>query len=191
MSSTSSLSRLQELLPELFQSPETRANAQKNLGDRYLRFSLNSELSALILMDNIQESLVISGEKITPIPVVASSVMGLMSSRDAVFCVFDLGELIGLPPLSTYLRQYHIVVLKAPASVPQSSELLVGVAVHQIQGVTRVLLEKIDNSSEIFSQFTRNNFPHTLKKYFRGGFKEKEKELLILDIETLFSYFDK
>ncbi|BAQ61588.1 purine-binding chemotaxis protein [Geminocystis sp. NIES-3708] len=167
MSTTSSLARLQELLPQLFQSVEIK-------GDRYLRFEIN-KLSALIPMISIQESLLVSGEKITPIPKMPSSMIGIISSRDTVFCVFDLRQLMGLSSLSNYLRQYHIVVLK------DSSELLIGIAVDKIQGVTRISQEEI---LDLFS--TKNLFPME-KNYFQKFVKQKEQELLILDLPTLFS----
>jgi twitching motility protein PilI len=173
MSSTSTVSRLQELLPLLFQTPEIK-------GERYLRFGIN-QLSALIPMSNIQESLLVYGEKITPIPKMPSSMMGLISSRDVVFCVFDLGQLLGLPPLSSYLRQYHVVVLKE-----SSSDLLIGIAVHQIQGVTRVISEEICTNEDIFSLLPRKSLPISLKHYFQRGFKDHEEQLLILDLPTLF-----
>lgn len=167
MVTTSSVSRLQELLPQLFQTSIIK-------GDRYLRFGIN-KLSALIPMTNIQESLLISGEKFTPIPKMPSSMIGVITSRDVVFCVFDLRELMGLSSLSNYLRQYHVVVLKDP------SELLIGIAVDQIQGVTRISQEEI---LDLFP--TKNPFP-TDKNYFQKFVKQEEQELLILDLPTLFS----
>ncbi|BAQ66761.1 chemotaxis protein CheW [Geminocystis sp. NIES-3709] len=177
MSSTSTISRLQELLPQLFQASEIK-------GDRYLRFGIN-KLSVLIPMGNIQESLLVSGEKITPIPKMPLSMMGLISSREAVFCVFDLGQLIGLPPLSSYLRQYHVVVLKE-----LSSDLLIGIAVHQIQGVTRVISEEICTDEEIYSLLPKKDLPMFLKNYFKGGFQDMGEDLLILDLPTLFSQIE-
>jgi len=184
MSITSSFSKLQELLPQLFQ-----ANTIE--GDRYLRFSLNAELKAVISMEDVQESLLVSAEKITAIPNMPPEVIGLMSSRDAVFCVIDLAQVMNLLPLSTHLRQYHIVVVNMSPGVGQSDsaekKVLMGIAVNQIQGITRVLSKEISTGEEISEQLLRKKFPETLKHYFRGWFKDQEEELLILELETIFS----
>jgi positive phototaxis protein PixI len=176
MQTTSSLTKLQELLPQLFQTPEIK-------GDRHLRFSLNDEVTALIPLEKVQHSLLVSPEKITPIPSVSSTVIGLTSSQDAVFCVFDLGEVMGLPPLSTYLRQYHVIVVRMSLDYQPSSEILVGFAVHKIQGVNPVEKEQIEKIS--------GDFPSTLKPYFRCCIKETKEELMILDLETIFSTLTK
>lgn len=174
MSSISTLSRLQELLPQLFQTSVIK-------GDRYLRFGIN-KLSALIPMTNIQESLLIPNNKITPLPQMPTTVMGLGNSRNAVFCIFDLGQLMGLAPLSSYLRQYHVIVLKESAS-----DLLIGIAVHEIQGVTRVIPEEILNDENIYDLLPQKDIPMSLKPYFNGSFLDNEEELLILDLPTLFA----
>jgi len=175
MSTVSTLSHLQELLPQLFQNSTIK-------GDRYLRFGI-SQLSALIPMNHIQESLLIANESITPIPQMPSAVMGLASSRNAVFCIFDLGHLMGLYPLSSYLRQYHVIVLKE-----STSDLLIGVAVHQIQGVTRVIPEEICRNETVNDILPQKKLPLSLKPYFTGSFRQDEDELLILDLSTLFSH---
>lgn len=184
MSTTSSFSKLQALLPQLFQATTIE-------GDRYIRFNLNAQLSALISMEDVQESLLVSAEKITPIPNMPPPVIGLMSSRDSVFCVIDLAQIMSLPPLSTYLRQYHIVVVNMSRWVGQSDSgektLLVGIAVNQIQGITRILSTEISTGQEISTQLLRKKFPETLKHYLRGGFQDQEEELMILDLETIFS----
>ncbi len=175
MSSVSTLSRLQELLPQLFQTSGIK-------GDLYLRFGIN-KLSALIPMTDIQESLLIQGNKITPIPQMPGSVMGLSSSRSSVFCIFDLGQLMGLAPLSSYLRQYHVIVLKE-----SSSDLLIGIAVHQIHGITRVILEEIFIDDKIYDLLQKKDLPMSLKTYFNGSFQDNDEQLLLLELPTLFSH---
>lgn len=183
MSTTSSFSKLQELLPQLFQASTIE-------GDRYLRFSLNADIKAVISMEQVQESLLVSAEKITPIPNMPSQVIGLMSSRDSVFCVIDLAQVMSLTPLSNYLRQYHIVVVDMSPWVGQSDssekKLLIGIAVNQIQGITRVLSKEISTNPEIFTQLLTQKNPENFKHFFRGSFKDQEEELLILDLETIF-----
>ena len=61
MSSLTTTDRLQELLPQLF-------NTQKLEGDYYLRFQLTDEISGLINLKYVQESLTIKGDRITAVP---------------------------------------------------------------------------------------------------------------------------
>lgn len=191
MSTNSSVSRLQELLPQLFQASEIK-------GDLYLNLNLDSELSSLISMDNVQESLFVSSEKITPIPNMPKGVMGLMSSRDAVFLVMDLPQLMGLSPLSMYLRQYNIVVLDYSKyyspSESYSEKLLIGFAVHKIQRVNRVLPEEITTlenpDAEIENTYAESELEEInkiSKHYFSGIIRKKEGELMILDLGKILS----
>lgn len=174
MATTSSLSKLQTLLPELFQST-------KLSGKRYLRFELTSKFSALIAMDYVQESLLVSAENITAIPNMAKSVMGLMNSRDRVFCVIDLAQLLEVSSLNSYSQNYHLIVIRIqPTFLSEADlkkELLIGIAVNKIQGITRLPDEQIqvplDDSHPIL-------FP-----YLQGTFVNQEEELLILNMETI------
>jgi twitching motility protein PilI len=167
MSTTSSLSRLQELLPELFRSTQLT-------GDPYLRFGLTSELSALLSMEYVKESLLVAGENITPLPNMSGAVMGLMNSRDRVFCVIDLAQLLGLSPLSTYSRQYHTIVARI---FQAEKELLLGIAVNRVQGISRVISEEMRSPPR--------DFPPSLIPYLHGCLKDQEKHLPVLNIEAI------
>ena len=179
MSTSSSFTRLRELLPQLFQEPEFQGNP-------YLRFSLNAQLSALILMEKVKESLSVSAEKITPIPSLPSFVMGLMSSRDSVFLVVDLAQLIGLSPLSTYLRQYNVIVLDLSSFLDSSQNLLVGFAVNRIQGVNRFLPEQIAGGVNLNESLITKHLPKNSKEYFSSQCQGKDGELMILELSKIF-----
>ncbi|BAQ66748.1 chemotaxis protein CheW [Geminocystis sp. NIES-3709] len=187
MSISSPFTRLQELLPQLFQEPELK-------GTPYLRFSINNgQQSALIPMKNVKESLSVSSEKITPIPSLPSFVMGLMSSRDSVFLAIDLGQFIGLSPLSSYLRQYNVMVLDLSSEIEtfESSfnNLLIGFAVSGIQGINRLMPEQIVEGKSIPQEFppVTTDLPEMTKQYFSSSVKGKERELMILDLPKISS----
>jgi positive phototaxis protein PixI len=81
MELTSSLgTKLQELLPSLFESSQIT-------GEVFLRFELIPDMSVLFAMADVQESLLVPAEQITLIPNMSESVIGLMGSRNHVFCV--------------------------------------------------------------------------------------------------------
>lgn len=137
--STTSLSRLQELLPQLFQSTQLS-------GQPYLRCSLAEDMGALLSMEHVQESLIVEAEQITAIPNMARSVLGLMNSREQVFCLINLPKLLNYPDLIGTQRRYRVIVVRVPRSGYQAAgddEALLGLAVPQIQGVTRLQDEQL------------------------------------------------
>jgi len=170
MSQTSSISRLQELLPQLFQSTQLP-------GDLYLRCQLTPEVTALLSMAYVQESLLIPGEQITPIPNMSPSVVGLINSRDRVFCTIDLAQLLGLSSPLAYSRQYHAVVIRVSQFIDQQSTseqtLLLGLVVNRIQGIIRVMSEQMRSPQE--------NFLPTLTPYVQECVVDKDQQLPILN----------
>ncbi len=143
--STASLSRLQELLPQLFQSTQLQ-------GQPYLRFILTEGVGALMPMSSVQESLMVRARQVTTLPNMARVVMGLMSSREQVFCLVNLEQLLGYPSNLGTLRQYRVIVVRVPRSQYQGGtedEALLGLAVPQIQGVIRLEPEQIQGKSDL------------------------------------------
>lgn len=180
MSQTSSLSRLQELLPQLFQATELP-------GEPYLRCQLTPELSVVMSMEYVQESLLVPREQITPIPNMLASVIGLMNSRDRVFCVIDLAQLLGLSS-PTLCRQYHTVVISVSQFVGDNftceEELLIGLVFSQIQGLTRVLPETIHLPGDA-GQLPQEDLFYPLIPYVKAWVIEPEKKLPILDLANI------
>lgn len=174
MSHTSSLSRLQELLPQLFQSTQLP-------GDPYLRCQLTPGENVLLSMEYVQESLLVPGEQITPIPNMSAFVVGLMNSRDRVFCTIDLAQLLGVSSSSTYSRQYHIVVIRVSPLVSRhstsESEQFLGLIVNRIQGITRVMSDEMRSPQE--------NLPSHFAPYLQGWVINQEQSLPVLDIATV------
>lgn|GEM_PF-300827 len=135
MSGLTTTDRLKELLPQLF-------SEQKAEGDYYLRFQLTEQISALIELKYVQESLTIQGDRITPIPNLPEYVVGLMSSRNQVFLAMDLAHLIGLPPETVNLRQYQTIIVRDRAITDNSQNdqvNLFGLTVKRIEGIARIL----------------------------------------------------
>jgi positive phototaxis protein PixI len=138
VSSLTTTDRLKDLLPQLF-------NTQKLEGDYYLRFQLTTEISALIDLKYVQESLTIDGEKITAVPNLPEYVVGLMSSRNQVFLAIDLAHLIGFSPATVNLRQYQTIIVQIDSginSVESESINLFGLTVKRILGISRILSEQ-------------------------------------------------
>jgi twitching motility protein PilI len=172
---TSNFSRLQELLPELFQANQLK-------GESYLRCQLTPEISVLLPMESVQESLLVEEEEITPIPNMEAYVVGLMSSRDRVFCLIDLPELLGVTDkLVSSHRVYHTVVTRVPGASDSEKELLFGFAFHRVQGVTRI-------NSEQMESVPQGDLPENLTPYIRGCVIEKGQEIPLLDLRAIINH---
>jgi positive phototaxis protein PixI len=113
MTANTTLTRLQQLLPELFQPLVVT-------GDLYLRCQLTPEIPALLPMARVQEALLVPATAISPMPNLPAFTIGIMNARDRVFWVVDLGQLLGLPPLPTNPREYQVVVMQLAATEPES-----------------------------------------------------------------------
>ena len=176
MTANPTLVRLQQLLPELFQPVEVT-------GDRYLRFQLTTDLPALLSMDRVQEALLVSASAISPLPNLPDFTIGMMNARDRVFCVVDLGQLLGLPSLLPNLQTYQVVVISLDPVQTEEIDLAglsavkcLGLAVRQIKGVGRFESETLQPPSE--------EFPECLTPYQSGYFDTTER-ILVLDIAAI------
>lgn len=170
---TTSLSRLQELLPQLFQ-------AHQLPGEPYLRFQLTADITALLPMEQVKESLLVNAEQVTPLPNLPDSVMGIMSSRNQVFCVIDLAQMLMLQSVANFAQRYHVVVIRLSPGLFQFAsdcDLLLGIAVERILGISRLTSDKI--------QLPTIDLPSSLRSYAWGAVVDGDKETLVLDILSI------
>ena len=184
MTPSSPAAIIQKNLLELFQG---------NLapGDAYIRFQLTtavnssqrdylqqgkktiSDMTFLLSMEQVQESLLVEADRITPLPNMPESVIGIMNSKNHVFCVFDLAELLGLYSQSIFYRQYQIIVLQTRWEKP----IYIGLAVTNLQGIVRLTPEEIDSSLE--------GLPSHLIPYLYGAVQLEKTTTPILDFNCL------
>jgi positive phototaxis protein PixI len=177
MTTNTTLTRLQQLLPELFQPLVVT-------GDLYLRFQLTPELPALLPMARVQEALLVPATAISPLPNLPAFTIGIMNARDRVFLVVDLGQLLGLPPLLTNPRDYQVVVMQLAATEPglldpadSSNEPSLGLAVSRVRGVARFESQHL--------QLQVAGVPECLQPHTLGCFIEADKQILVLNPATI------
>lgn len=170
--STASLSRLQTLLPQLFQATQLP-------GQPYLRFVLTEGVGAVVPMEAVQESLIIPAEQVTTLPNMTPAVIGLMNSREQVFCLVGLAQMLGYPSAVGGLRQYSVIVVRVPRSEYQSAEgeALLGLSVSQIQGVVRLETAQIQAKTELC--------PAQLDPYVVGTSQLEGQLTYVLDVPAL------
>ena len=177
MTTNSTLTRLQQLLPELFQPLVVT-------GDLYLRFQLTAEIPALLPMARVQEALLVPATAISPLPNLPAFTIGIMNARDRVFWVVDLGQLLGLPPIPTNPRDYQVVVIQLAATDPESFdptdlsiEPSLGLAVRQVRGVARFESQQL--------QLAVSGVPECLQPHLLGCFIEANERVLVLNPATI------
>jgi positive phototaxis protein PixI len=161
MSNNPTLDRLHQLLPQLFQPVAVS-------GDAYLRFQLTPEIPALLSMERVQEAVLVPATLISPLPNLPEFAIGMMAARERVFCVIDLGQLIGLPPLPMNPRTYQVIVIQAA----QSGQYL-GLAVGQVLGVKRL------DSKQLKPWISEVS--NSLQHHIEGCFGEVGQEILVLN----------
>ncbi len=174
MTANTTLIRLQQLLPELFNPVEVS-------GDPYLRFQLTPEIPALLSMKLVQEAMLVPSGAISPLPNMPDFMIGMMNARDRVFCVVDLGQLMGLPPMPTNLHNCQVVVINLPALTSAGSEQssvssskYLGLAVLRVKGVARFDAEQLQSSAG-------QKLPTCLAPYMMGYFNQADERILALD----------
>ncbi|MEY2856172.1 MAG: hypothetical protein RLZZ74_481 [Cyanobacteriota bacterium] len=166
MSTSSPASRIQANLQELF-----KGNVAS--GDAYIKFQLTPEINALLSMAQVQESLIVEAEQITSLPTMPNSFVGMMNSRDRVFCVFDLAQLLALPSELINSRQYQVIVLR---TISEPS-ILLGLAVKQLQGIVRLPVDKIQSSLD--------DAPANLAAFMAGVAEDGKTRIPVLELNRL------
>jgi positive phototaxis protein PixI len=173
MTKNTTLARLQQLLPQLFEPVVVS-------GDPYLRFQLSTDLTALLSMERVEEALQVSASSISPLPNLPDFAIGMMSARDRVFCVVDLGQLLGLPALPVNPRNYQIIVISfRPLGTENhdGSEKYLGLAVLKVVGVARFETKPLPMLAE--------NCPTCLEPYLLGSLTEKNLQISVLNAESI------
>jgi positive phototaxis protein PixI len=167
MTTNTTIAKLQQLLPQLFQPVAVT-------GDAYLRLQLTPELPALLAMEWVQEAMLVPASAIATLPNVPAFMIGMINARDRVFGVIDLAQFLAvaapLRPQQTY--QVIVVSLAHPASPAPGK--LVGLAVSSIQGMTRFAAESLlPVGSEV---------PELLVPYLQGCLTTGGKQLVVIDL---------
>ncbi len=166
METFSAAAKVQANLKELFQSKLAP-------GDAYVKFQLSSGITALLSMRQVKESLIVEASQITPLPNMPEFTIGIINSRDRVFCIFDLALLLKLSSELIAPRQHQIIVFQTVAE----PKIYVGLTVTQLQGIIRISKEQI--------QLPNNSIDEELMPYISGVIKQQETTVPILNFENI------
>ncbi len=142
----------------------------KTTGDAFLKFQLDERTTAVVPMNHTQEVIVLPSRRVSVIPNLPSSVLGLFNRRSSLLWLVDLAEILGFEPIDRHCHTYDIALLK----VGQNP---LAVAVESIQGVVRF------NQDEIKSPI--GSFNPTLTPYLCGWILQAQELVLVLDPEAI------
>ncbi|EAZ91466.1 chemotaxis protein CheW [Crocosphaera chwakensis] len=171
MSSTNLSTKLETLLPHLF-------NPQIIPGESYLRFQLTSEISGVISMEKVKETIVIPSSQITPIPNMKASFIGLINAHQSVFSVFDVAHLLNLSVSYSSSQLLHLIIVRLPFK-DNSTEALLGLSVQQILGLTRLSQDSLENLTK--------DVPQELLPVTSGYFVDNHQSIFSFDLDKILS----
>jgi positive phototaxis protein PixI len=140
------------------------------IGDPYLKVQLTPQMAAVLPMEHAQEAIAIPFDRITPVPNMPVSVLGLLNQRSRVFWAIDLPLMLGLSAQPINGQQYNLIIIK-------SNNNPLGLVVPKVQGVLRF------NLDEMYSPI--GEAPSSLVSYLRGCFSQAGKTLWVLDPEAI------
>lgn len=164
-----------KITPSLLSSSETPL-PEPQVGQRFLRFQIGEEDTALISVNAVKEVLSVSGKKMLPVPDVASSVLGIHNWRGEMLWVVDLNDLLGFSSLweiEDIEANINIVVL-------QANNEEIGIAVRQVETIEQHDWQQLQPPEGLFP-------PHILS-YVQGYLTEASS--IILDASALVKAFN-
>ena len=143
---------------------------ETNSGDSFLKFHLEQQTPAILAMEQVQEVLIIPARRITAMPNMTESVLGLLNRRNRVLWVIDLARLLGLQPLGTNALQYNVVII-------QAKQISLGLLVQEVKGVTHFMPDLIQAPTELVTS--------ALIPYLSGCIFQEQELLLVLSAEAI------
>ncbi|MBE9136393.1 chemotaxis protein CheW [Nodosilinea sp. LEGE 07088] len=171
LTTTASTARLQQLLPQLFQS-DTQP------GDRYLKLDISPDLSALIALADVQESVQLPTHMVTPIPNLPACILGVVNSRNQVLCVVDLAQVLQIPARTVHRQHYSIVVVHLDSTTGATEDAnLLALTLHGIQGIIRLQPEEIESPM--------SEFAAELTPFLRGCVVRDGQSIPVLDVNAI------
>ncbi|KAM3097873.1 chemotaxis protein CheW [Phormidesmis sp. 146-35] len=143
---------------------------QKAIGESYLKFEIGQGIPVMFGMKQVQEVLVLSPQRLTPMPNMPACILGLTNRRSRVLWVADLANLLEVGALDSSPQQYDLVILKSSAGS-------IAVAVKQVNGLLWVNPESVQPPPE--------HIAVSLIPFLRGCVLQGQELLLVLDAESI------
>ena len=151
-------------------------DSQLNLGERFLRFPLNSEVNNLLSLSDLQGTIHVKVKDILPVPHVAESWLGIINWRGEAIWILDLASFLGG---THWCRQ--------GANASEGMAILIEVATQTIG----LLVKKVDTiesypREELLPVMESMIPKKEQQQFFQGYFLDSDgKVLMLLNIPSL------
>lgn len=146
------------------------AEIETRPGERYLKFYLAEQIPAILAMDYVQEVLMIPARRITPMPNMPESVVGLLNHRNRVLWVIDLAQILSLQPLDHNISQYNVILI-------QVQQMTLGLLVPEVNGVKYFTSDLVQSSKELVTS--------ALIPFLHGCIVQEQELLLVVNAEAI------
>ena len=143
---------------------------QSSLGETYLKFLLDPQTPVVLPMKQVQEVLVLSANRLTPMPNMPACIIGLINRRSRVLWVVDLTRMLGTPPLDLNTQQHTLVIIRPGA-------ISLGVVVQQVEGTVWMTADPL--------QPPPGHVASSLLPYLRGCVLQEQEIWFVLDALSL------
>lgn len=140
------------------------------LGEASLKFCLNAETQAVFLMRQVQEVLSLPRHRLTPMPNMPASVLGLMYRRSRVMWVVDLAALLGMPSLGMKSQHLDLIIV-------QGGTMRLALAVQQVDTMFWLPPQDVQPSP--------SHAKPALLAYLRGCILRDQEILWVLDADAI------
>ncbi len=124
-------------------------------GDLHILFTIASGDALALPAIGVREVIAVSPDRITPVPNTSPLLLGILNLRGQVIWVADTGKFLGDDtPLNTDRSELSVIAI-------EDDELMVGLAVHQVQGMEWLNTNQIKpatNVSDKMAPFIRGEW---------------------------------
>jgi positive phototaxis protein PixI len=151
-------------------SRELDKQAERAVGELFLRFKLQSNLMAALRLEVVQEVLSIPADHLTPIPFMPECTFGLLNQRSRIIWAVDLPQIMGLSHIDRNRQQYNIAIIKTGNNT-------IATVVDEIKGVFRFPQELVQTNVE--------SLPPNLVSYLQGCIVQEEEILMLLEPNSI------
>ena len=124
----------------------------QSLERSFLQLRLDPQTPVLLPMESVQEVLTVASKRLTFLPNMPDSILGLLNQRSRLYWVMDLPQFLGFPRLKLRVQRYTVVILNA-----QSSSL--GLLVAGIDSVVKAPIETIGSPPSGWADYCQGTIP--------------------------------
>jgi len=134
--------------------------------NKFVTVKINNQIFAVSAL-GVED--VLLPQKITPVPLVSSDIVGLLNLRGRVVTAIDLRVKMGMPPAEGRMNNKSIVI--------EFEDNLYSFIVDEVTGVCDIPTSEIEHVPE--------NLSESWKEYCIGIFKLEKELMVIVNIESL------